>query len=90
MSREARQGLIALACVLCLSVASGIWIGRSQRPPAPDRHEVYIISAARVDDIGGYKLRFDYSLDGIAQTVFLADKPGEQERFIAYLVNLRK
>ena len=90
MTQDFRRGLVGLLCVVALSLAGGIWIGRAQRTPIPDRHDVYIISAARVDDIGGYKLRFDYSLDGIAQTVFLADKPVEQERFIAYLDGLRK
>ena len=78
--------LLTLAIVLVLTLSLGIFIGKARAvTPGPERHTIYIIDEARVDDITGPRLRLDYSIDGLAQTVFLKDERGAVDKYRAYL-----
>jgi hypothetical protein len=89
MSEGARQGGVVLLCTVALSMAGGVWIGRSRVPPPVVAHRAYyLISVSRVPYVDGDKWRVEYSLDGRAEAVDLPIKAGEPDGYLAYLHNL--
>ena len=81
---------IGLAVVFCLSMAAGIWIGRSQAPPRNQpRKPYYLISVSRITYRDADKWLVEYAIDGHSEQAEVPIKAGEPDGFLGYLDKLK-
>ena len=88
--RNIKTGLVGLACVISLSMAAGVALGRFRAVPAKiERHALYLVSVSRVAYREADKWLVEYSLDGHAEAVELPIKAGEPDGFLGYLESIK-